>query len=352
LTDERLPVGSPLIRTLRRRLWIVADPRTWTAMAGDARWRLQGACPSPRPREPPAPRAVVRWPVRYEHPVAAVFVRPIRQGLERVASVRSAQISQRHEGIVLIEVDQGDGARPVAIDYSDFTCVNRECAAEVDTYFKFQYRRGGYPGLANVTPGGYVTDKPFLYAHWCQLRQLRRQTSPSSEVFGRYGLMFAGPARQAALALLRSDERIAFSGGTRRTHHTRYLREMARAQVCVDLPGQGPFCCRLVEGLAMGCLIVAPPHTAEMPVELHDGVEIVYCREDLGDLVELCRSYAGDEAARAPIEAAAARYFDAHLHPLRIAERYLRVIRGDEARHQGSLRPGTSAPTGGVPADG
>jgi hypothetical protein len=291
----------------------------------------------------------VRWPLRYEHPVAAPFVQAIRGGLRLVATVEDAEIAQPYPGIVLIEVDQGLSPRRVAIDYHDLTHVNPECAAAVDTYFKFQYRRGGYADFPNVKPGGYVTDKPFLYAHWCRLRRLRQQASPSAEVFGRFGLRFGGPAREAAIGLLRSDRRIAYSGGTRRTHHTRYLREMARARVCLDLPGQGPLCCRLVEGLAMGCLIVAPRHAAEMPTELRDGVEIVYCEEDLSDLAELCLAYARDDARRAPIEAAAARYFDEHLHPLRIAERYLRVIGGGAPQESSAAFAAPAQRPGGGP---
>ncbi len=149
-------------------------------------------------------------------------------------------------------------------------------------------------------------------------------------MFGRYGLRFGRSLRTTAIERLRDDGRFGYSGGARRTHHTRYLREMARARVCVDLPGQGAFCCRLVEGLAMGCLLVAVRHAAEMPVELRDGVELVYCREDLSDLADLCAAYADDESRRAPIEAAAARYFDEHLHPVRMAERYLRILRDGE----------------------
>jgi hypothetical protein len=269
----------------------------------------------------------VRWPRSYEHPLAAVFARPIREGLEAIATVSEAEIPQAHEGIVVIEVDHGDGPRSVALDYYDFTLLNERCAAEVDAYFKFQYRRGGYAGFENVWPGGYITDKPFLYAHWCRLRALRRRSKPTAGVFGRYGLKFGGPVRTEAIERLRSDARFDYVGGTKRTHHTRYLREMARARVCVDLPGQGPFCCRLVEGLAMGCLIVAPRHAAEMPVALRDRVEVVYCREDLSDLADVCAEYVDDESRRAPIEAAAARYFDEHLHPVRMAERYLRIVR-------------------------
>jgi glycosyltransferase involved in cell wall biosynthesis len=193
-----------------------------------------------------------------------------------------------------------------------------------------------------VSPGGYITDKPFLYAHWCRLRALRGRSRATSEVFGRYGLRFGGPVREAAIEQLRADERFDYSGGTRRTHHTRYLREMARAGVCVDLPGQGPFCCRLVEGLAMGCFIVAARHAAEMPVQLRDGVEIVYCQEDLSDLADLCAEYAHEEGRRQPLEAAAARYFDENLHPVRMAERYLSVVRRQGEGSEGGA--GVSAP--------
>jgi hypothetical protein len=325
---------------LRHRLRLASDPKTWTATAGNVGWRRQASCPGPTVRRAGEP-ALVRWPLSYEHPVAAFFVRPIREGFESIATVTEAEITQPHEGIVVIEVDHGDGPRRVALDYYDFTLVNPECAAEVDTYFKLQYQRGGYPGFENVWPGGYITDKPFLYAHWCRLRALRRRSRPTSEVFGRYSLRFGGPIRTAAIERLRSDGRLDYSGGTRRTHHTRYLREMARARVCVDLPGQGPFCCRLVEGLAMGCLIVAPRHAAEMPVELRDRVEVVYCRDDLSDLADLCAEYVQDESLREPVEAAAARYFDEHLHPARLAERYLRIIREGEDR--GAARPGGEA---------
>jgi Glycosyl transferases group 1 len=309
-----------------RRLKLAADPRTWVAMASDVTWAREAPCPVPGGRSTPAPRPLVRWPARYEYPLAGLFVGPIKEGFEALATVLSAEIAQPYKGIVVFEIDQGDGPRRVAIDYYDFTFVNPECAAEVDTYFKFQYLPGGYPEFDNVYPGGYVTDKPFLYAHWCRLRALRQKTNPTSDAFGRFSLRFGGPLRAKTIGLMQAEPRINFAGGTRRTQKTRYLREMARARVCIDLPGQGPLCCRLIEGLAMGCCIVAAPHAAEMPVPLREGVEILYCREDLSDLAELCVAYARDEDRRAPIEAAAGRYFDEHLHPVRMAERYLRQV--------------------------
>jgi hypothetical protein len=312
---------------MNRRLRLAGNPRTWSALASDARWRRGGPCPDPSVAQDGGPRAVVRWPVRYEHPIAGGFVREIKDGFAAVASVVPADIDQPYEGIVLIEVDCEDGPRRVAIDYYDFTFVNARCAEEVHTYFKFQHLRGGYPDFPNVEPGGYVTTSPFLYSHWCRLRALRRGSTPTSDAFARFGLRFSAPVRERALQLLGSDRRLAYAGGSRPTNHTLYLREMARARVCVDLPGQGPFCCRMVEGLAMGCCMIGPRHATELPDDLRDGVSYVYCRDDLSDLVDLCAAHARDDAKRAVVEAGAARYFDEILHPVRLAERYLRIAR-------------------------
>ncbi|HWY17133.1 MAG TPA: glycosyltransferase [Solirubrobacteraceae bacterium] len=270
--------------------------------------------------------SLVRWPAVYQHPNAEPFVRAIKGGLATCARMVVTDIPQPYEGIVLFEVDHGGGLRRVAIDYFDFTFVNEPCANEVDMYFKFQYLRGGYPGFTNVVPGGYVTSSSFPYTHWCKLRALRRSSSATVDVFGRFGLRYSASLRRAAIGMLESDGRLSYAGGTRPTQYTRYLREMARARVCVDLPGQGPFCYRLIECLAMGCCVIGPRHTTELPDDLRDGIEIVHCSDDLDDLADLCVTYAGDATIRAPIEVAAAEYFDEHLHPVRIAERYLNTV--------------------------
>jgi hypothetical protein len=311
---------------LSRRLRMAADPATWTTLASDARWSRAGACPAPEVSLHLGAPATVRWPTHYEHPIAESFVGPIREGLAALAAIEPADIEQPHKGIVVIEIDLGDGPRRVAIDYYDFTFINEQCAAEVDTYFKFQHERDGYPGFENIRPGGYVATSPFLSAHWCRLRALRRRESATSDVFGRFGLRWSAPIRESAIEILRSDERLDFSGGSKPVQQSRYMREMARARVCVDMPGQGPFCCRLVENMAIGSCVVARRHSTVLPADLRDGIEVVYCREDLSDLGDLCAEYAHDESLRRSVEEGASRYYDEHLHPVRIAEHYLRTL--------------------------
>jgi hypothetical protein len=312
------------------RVGKLADWRTWLAFGADARWLLYGPCPPPRLSDAAgaSSRAIITWPTEYEHPSAARFVRPIEAAFSTIAEIRHAKIPQPHDGIVLIDIDVGDGSRRIALDYFDFTHVNERCAAEADVYFKMQHRREGYGAkMPHVFPAGYVTVSHFLYRHWCRLRALRRSTTPQVDVFGRFGLRSSADVRRRAIELLSAEPRIEFAGGTKTTKHSWYLREMARARVCLDLPGQGPFCCRLVECLAMGCCVIGPRHATILPVALRPEVEIVHCADDLSDLAELCVRYARDPSASAAIGRAAAAYFDQHLHPVRLAAYYVETVR-------------------------
>ncbi len=271
--------------------------------------------------------ARVTWPLAYQHPNAGPFVRAAKQGLSIVADLSHGEIAQPYEGVVLLEISCGSGQRKVALDYFDRTHVNERCAADVDVYFKMQHLREGYPDQSHVAPGGYVTGSLFLYRNWCRLRASHRRSRSQVDVFGRFGLRFSRDLRCRALALVSGDPRFTFAGGTKHTKESWYLREMARARVCIDLPGQGPFCFRLVELMAMGCCVIGPRHAARLPVELRPGIEIVHCADDLHDLPDLCAQYSADEDARTTIGDAAAAYFDRHLYPTQLARYYIETVR-------------------------
>jgi len=265
---------------------------------------------------------VIHWPRTYQHPNARPFVEPIRQALARLAPLVRSAIDQPFAGLVICGLELRGLMHYMALDYYDFPHVNEAAAAKVEAYFKLQFRVEGY-AARNVLPGGYVSGGSVLYRHWCRLRSLHNSRPPQADVFGRFGLRFSTDIRQRAIEILSADPRFTFSGGVRRTEQSRYLREMALARVCIDLPGQGPFCYRLVEAMAMGCCVVGPPHAARLPVPLQNGVEIAYCAPDLSDLRDVCWRYVSDEQARRAVGSRAAAYFDRHLHPIRLAERYL-----------------------------
>jgi hypothetical protein len=272
----------------------------------------------------PQTMATIHWPTEYQHINAASFVRPVREGLRKLTTVERRPIPQPYEGIVVFGVGYRDLTFPVALDYYDYSFINEDCLDQVSVYFKMQHRRSGY-GDSKIVPGGYITSQPPLYDYYCRLRELRRK-DPRFDVYGRFSLRFAAEIRGRSVAILQAESRFEFTGGTSLALYMQSLREAARARVCIDMPGNGPFCHRLVDYLAMGCCIVAPRHDAIMQAELRDGEHIVYCRSDLADLADLCARYIDDTPAREKIEVNAARFFDEHLYPTRLAGYYLQVL--------------------------
>src|SRR5947209_13483265 len=175
----------PLIT--RDRLQLLAQPGTWSALAQAAAWRAAGPC-EPAATAAPVERLGIRWPAAYQHPNAEPFVRPLLRGFRELADVSIAPIPQPFEGIVLIEIEAGGEAHPVAIDYFDYTFVNGEAAKNVAVYFKYQHLKDGYP-YANVVPGGYIQPRAFLYDHACRLRVLRSR-GEREDVYGRFSMRF------------------------------------------------------------------------------------------------------------------------------------------------------------------
>jgi Glycosyl transferases group 1 len=313
-----MPTKSVKTSTLR----VATDPAAWRAVLTERIWSLKGPCSamSHHLDGGSIPEAIY-WPIRYQHPNAAAFVRPLRQGFCRMTSVESSDIAQPYEGIVVIEVAHMGKTYRVAVDYYDYTTVNRACLDTVALYFKMQHLRQGY-GDSRVVPGGYIAAKQSLYDNYCRLRRLHGKRV-HTDVYGRFGLRFAPEIRGRAIEILRAQNGFAFSGGTSLAPYMQSLRDAARSRICIDMPGNGPFCYRLVEYLALGCCVIGPRHATTLHSALVDGVHIVYCRDDLADLSSLCQHYITDIAAREQIADNAARYFDNHLHPHQLAKYYL-----------------------------
>ncbi len=309
----------------RRKLGLARRPRTWRAAAQDVAWRARPPAQPAGPPTWPRPRDDLRveWPAAYEHPNAARFVAPLRRGLAALASLTTRPVPQPFPGIVLIRVGvAGGGAvRTAAIDYFDFQHVNPACLDQVDVYFKMQHLPAGY-GDPRVLPGGYVAARTSTYDNADRLRRLTDRP-PRLDVYGRFGREFAAGVRTAAVARLSGQDRFAFAGGIGLVSHAESIREAAGAGVCVDLPGQGPLCHRLVDYLAVGACVVAHPHAARLPVPLTDGVDIAYTKPDLSDLVDLCAHYVDDDDARRRLQLGARAYFDAHLDYRQLAGYYL-----------------------------
>jgi hypothetical protein len=284
-------------------------------------WRL--APELARPERPVAvdPPAVLRdlvveWPARYGWGPAPRWVEPIRSGLARYVEVRVRELPQLPNTALQLQLLCRGQRLKVIVDYTDRPDVIwPEYLEDCLLYFKMQFRNEGYDD-PRIVPGQYVPSAGLDMYHFLpRLRRLRdAEAGREWEVCGRFGPDQQGSIRARALDVLRHQRAFRYRGGGKLVALSRSLCEVARAKVCLDLPGRGPFCHRLVDYLAIGACIVAYPHAARLEPPLEAGRHLVYCRPDFSDLVELCKHYLTHEEERRAMVEASRDYFDRYLH--------------------------------------
>ncbi len=266
---------------------------------------------------------VIRWPRAYEWEAARDWVDVLKMGFGRYARVELVDdIPQTYKGTVLFEVERNGQRRHIAIGYSDYLAIDEDCADSSDLYFKMQYDKRGY-GRENIVPGGYVPDGKRLYFHLRRVRALRERLDYQFDVNGRFSLNYAPEIRKKAIELLSGQKEFSFEGGLKTVSYHTFLKEVARSKICIDLPGLGPLCFRLMNYLAIGTFVIAYPHESILHVPLVDREHIVYCKPDLSDLLDLCRYYLANEGERERIARNAREFFDRNLHKDNLARYYL-----------------------------
>ena len=306
------------------------DVRTWPDLATEAVLRAGGRLhglepPSDLPAEV-RQRVTVRWPRAYHWPSYAKGGDQLRELLRRRVRLVSAQLPQPYRGTILTEFEVDGRVHKVAFNVADYPeQLDAECTRESLVTFKFQYRREGY-GQLPVVPAGYLPASPMLYDLLGYLRRAKDRRPSLFDVYGRFSLEFSPGVRGDALRHLGRTALFRFHGGDRMVRYSRYLREIARSKICIDLPGQGPFCFRLVEYLAVGSCVVAMPHGASLQTPLVDGVHLAYCQDGPPDLIRRCRVLLEDPSRRRAMEVAAREFFDRYLHRDRLAAYYLTTV--------------------------
>ena len=268
-------------------------------------------------------RLTIRWPQAYRWPEAETWVGPLRHGMNRLVRVLTEDIPQVHRGIVAIKVDVDGETHDVIIDYSDYPDYDSGLLDSAAAYFKMQCPLGAHP---RVLPGGFGPASERIYRYLPRLRSLRDQRAFAYDVYGRFSIGYATETRRKAIELLRSQDRFAYEGGAKVISYPGYLKEIARARICIDLPGNGAICFRQVDYLAVGACVIGPKPAIALPVDLRDGEEIVYTEPDLSDLVHLCEQYLGDERERERIAANARAYFDRCLDRNQLGAYYLNTM--------------------------
>lgn len=261
----------------------------------------------------------IRWPRRYAWANANHFIEPIRLALNRHLRFVAADIPQDVGNFVAFEVVQSDRTLRIGIDYDDLPVLHPD-ATRVDLCFKLQFQQGGYPS-ASIIPGGYVAPKLSIYRHAHRWRSIQEQLDGESPIFARFS-----PNSDIRRELLKIIDRAGWA-----TEHIvvgsswlAYMRELSQAPVCLDAPGRGEHCFRLVEGLAAGACLMGPELSAELHVPTGDAVMRV--RRDLSDLVETCEKLLQNPEARSELRRRAADYFDRFLDLPQLGAYYVRSI--------------------------
>lgn len=267
------------------------------------------------------------WPKTYEWPYALGWVEPLLEGFKRRVPLTYADIPQHLTSTVVIELRRGKQTYRVAIncsDYPELIHVHTPEAA-LDLEFKMQYLQEGY-GESRIIPGGYVSNSTLIdwYARGPQRK--RDQQRFHWDVYGRFGTQFATEVRNTAIRMLTEQRRVQFFGGHHKVHFTKFLGEIAQSRVCIDLPGNGPFCFRFINYLAVGACIISPPQATRLPVPLIDRKHVVYTKPDMSDLVDLCEQYVSDTPAREKIMHSSRQYYRQHLYWRSLSDYYLRAM--------------------------
>jgi hypothetical protein len=281
----------------------------------------------------------IGWPIEPPGSGTRFWADQILSGLREIAAaVEPRAIPQFpstpfHVLLAEIDVDDGGQRHRVAFDLDDWPEIVEPIAESVLLYFKSQYATEGYE-QGNVVPAGYHLANNRAYRYLPLLRAIRARRLFRYDVYGRFGLRYGGvEIRRRAFELLRSSEDFRFEGSLYRYPggpddypYRRYLFEIPYAKVCVDMPGAGDLCSRLIDYLAVGACVVGPPLSTRLPIRLVDGVHLVHCSPDLSDLGEICAELVRDEAERERIARNGRDFFDRYLHRRRLAAYYLEEI--------------------------
>jgi hypothetical protein len=271
-------------------------------------------------------RLVIHWPTKYLSPDAATWGVHLLEPLRDLVRVEPADLPQSHEGLIVIRAVLDGRVHDVAIDYRDYPDrIDRSAVERCLVTFKMQFLSAGY-GDDRIVPGGYVNASADYYRYLPSLRRLRDGRPPLFDVYGRFSLHFATEVRSRAVALLSEQRHFRYEGSLKLVRHSRSLREAARSRLLIDLPGNGPFCFRLVDYLGVGGCVVARRHAATLPMPLRDREHIVFVRDDLEDLVEVCRHYLEHDEERERIALNSRDYFDRYLHRDQLAAYYLHEV--------------------------
>jgi hypothetical protein len=266
----------------------------------------------------------IRWPNgrSYAWAKRKMWGDQVRDALRRMARVVEVDLPQPHKGVINFEFVHRGRSRRVVLETSDYAPLNEEAYRDCDLCFKMEFSLEGYGARDHLLPGGYVNADAVIYRYLPRLRAVRDFAPPAYDVHGRFGLSFE--KRRRPMEILGASSQFRFYGGQGKVRYRRFLDEVARSRVCIDLPSMSSITFRMVDYLAIGSCVVGPPHTNQLLMPFENGVHCAYCRPDYSDLEEVCVHYLTHDEERLALIRNSRAFFDAFVHRDQMASYYLR----------------------------
>jgi glycosyltransferase involved in cell wall biosynthesis len=221
----------------------------------------------------------------------------------------------------IFEVQRGKRCIRCAYDYSDYPIISTEIAGQVDAYFKSVVPATPLP--QNVVSVGYIPSRPRVLAR-ARLMVLNQPVAKNIDVYARFGTWTDCQEIREALVAKLQNSPLRFRGGLGTVVFPAYLKELMRARIALDAPGQGPVSYRLPEAMALGAVVVSAPPPCVFPEPFRDGEHYVAMKDDASDVVEICAELLEDQQRMARIAGNAMTFFDRNFSPQSIARRILR----------------------------
>ena len=123
------------------------------------------------------------------------------------------------------------------------------------------------------------------------------------------------PVRSQALQLIEDRFDCRANGTTRKQVFKKYkrkglfyLEELTRAKITLNFRGVGWDTLRYWEVPALSRFLLSQRPQIQIPNNFREGKEIIFCKDDLSDLVELCEYYLKNDEAREQIARAAGEW--------------------------------------------
>jgi len=225
----------------------------------------------------------------------------------------------------IFQIEMSGKTLDCAYDYSDYPVISGEVLKTVDLYFKCLAPPGPLP--SRVVKVGYFAKNTPLLAK-ARSRVLKKDNERVIDVYGRFGSWTDSQKYREKIVAALANSPLGFVGGLGRikTYPT-YLKELMRAKIAVDVPGQGPISYRLVEGMALGAVVVCRQPRCVFPDEMIDGRHYLSFKDDASDIAQVCLEILEDERRRQAIVEQAMSFYDRNFSPQGMVRRMLRAAR-------------------------